>query len=91
MCKTISCVIERIARVLANKRDLREMNKRAQAYSDNFSATTSASDAAFDHDSKHLAAKNRSRSAPLNEIEIRARLDAFAKELAQAERDRAKH
>jgi hypothetical protein len=38
-----------------------------------------------------LRQKNRSRSAPLNEIEIRARLDAFAKELAQAERDRAKH
>ena len=91
MCKTRSCVIELTARVLGNKRDLREMNKRAQAYSDNFSATKSASDTAFDRDSNSLAAKNGSRSAPLNETEIRARLDAFAKELAQAQRDRAKH
>jgi len=35
------------------------MNKRAQAYSDNLSATKSASDAAFDHDSSHLAAKKQ--------------------------------
>jgi hypothetical protein len=67
------------------------MNKRAQAYSDNFSATKSASDSAFDRDSNPLAAKNGSRSAPLNEKEIRARLDAFAKELAQAQRERARH
>ena len=49
------------------------MNKRAQAYSDNYSA------------------KGGSQAAPLNEAEIRARLDQFAKELAQAQRDRASH
>jgi hypothetical protein len=76
---------------LANKKDFREMNKRAQAYSDNYSAKNSNADASLDRSPSPTSAKSGSQAAPLNEAEIRARLDQFAKELAQAQRDRASH
>ena len=70
------------------------MNKRAQAYSDNsdaYSAKNSNADASLDRSTSPTTAKGGSQAAHLNEAEIRARLDQFAKELAQAQRDRASH
>jgi len=78
-------------KILANKRDFREMNKREQAYSVNYSAKNSNADASLDRSPSPTTAKSGSQVAPLNEAEIRARLDQFAKELAQAQRDRARH
>ena len=67
------------------------MNKRAQAYSDDYSAKNSNADASLDRSPSPTTARSGSQTAPLNEAEIRARLDQFAKELAQAQRDRASH
>ena len=67
------------------------MNKRAQVYSDNFSATKTNTDASFDRAPNPIRTKSDSQRSALNEAEIRAKLDQFAKELAQAQRDRANH
>ena len=67
------------------------MNKRAQAYSDDYTAKDSNADASLDRSSSPITANSGSQPAPLTEAGIRARLDQFAKELAQAQRDRASH
>ena len=67
------------------------MNKRAQAYSDNYSAKNSNADASLDRSPSPTTAKSGSQAAPLNEADIRARLDQFAKELSQVKKQRDQH
>ena len=50
------------------------MNKRAQAYSDYYSAKNSNADASLDRSPSPTTAKSGSQAALLNEAEIRARL-----------------